>query len=214
MPKAKRNMRQRMDGLELLGQVPDREAALAFFDPQYRQVLDKMDYGNEGDRQKERAELPQMDDRICKRMLAEIERALRPMGHAGLWVDKFGLVSGHWRRWLPDVTSLAPVDMVTWNKDRIGMGRRFRCQTEFMIVLQKGPLRADGVWTDHQTGDTWTEKADRKRHPHAKPVALTGKVIAACTNSGDLVIDPCAGGYGTLDACRVLARDFLGCDLV
>ena len=41
-------------GLELLKQIEDSSIALCFFDPQYRGVLDKMKYGNEGERQKGR----------------------------------------------------------------------------------------------------------------------------------------------------------------
>lgn len=46
-------------GLELLNQLPDQSIDLAFFDPQYRGVLNKMRYGNEGERQKRRSTLIQ-----------------------------------------------------------------------------------------------------------------------------------------------------------
>jgi hypothetical protein len=41
---------QRGDALELLRSVPDASTPLTFFDPQYRGVMDKLDYGNEGAR--------------------------------------------------------------------------------------------------------------------------------------------------------------------
>lgn len=47
------------DGLELLRSTPDNYTKLVIFDPQYRQVLDHLKFGNEGERQKERAGLPQ-----------------------------------------------------------------------------------------------------------------------------------------------------------
>jgi site-specific DNA-methyltransferase (adenine-specific) len=50
----KRNVAQRGDALELLKTLPDACAALAFFDPQHRGVLDKLKFGNEGARQRER----------------------------------------------------------------------------------------------------------------------------------------------------------------
>ena len=40
------------DGLELLRSTPDNYTKLVIFDPQYRQVLDKLKFGNEGKRQK------------------------------------------------------------------------------------------------------------------------------------------------------------------
>ena len=38
-------------GLELMRSLESQSIHLAFFDPQYRGVLDKMQYGNEGERQ-------------------------------------------------------------------------------------------------------------------------------------------------------------------
>ena len=35
----------------------------------------------------------------------------------------------------------------------------------------------------------------------------------ATTNKGDLIVDPCAGGFGVLEICSELEREFLGCDL-
>src|SRR5262249_51566754 len=47
-----RNIAQQGDALDLLTSLPDACAALAFFDPQHRGVLDKLKFGNEGARQK------------------------------------------------------------------------------------------------------------------------------------------------------------------
>jgi site-specific DNA-methyltransferase (adenine-specific) len=40
------------------------------------------------------------------------------------------------------------------------------------------------------------------------------RLIASVTRKNDLVVDPCAGGYGVLDACQELGREFLGSDLI
>lgn len=59
------NKRLKMDGLQLLSMIPEKTVSAVFFDPQYRGILDKMKYGNEGkSRGKERALLPQMSDQI------------------------------------------------------------------------------------------------------------------------------------------------------
>lgn len=203
-----------MGGGRLLASLRDEETGLAFLDPEWRAVLDKLKYGNEGERQKGRAALPQMTDEMIQYFVGEIERALRPSRHLMLWVDKFGVVEGVWKRWLPKGSTLAPVDMISWNKGRPGMGRRSRNRTEFVIVLQKPPIRAKGIWTDHGIDDCWLEDADRGRHPHAKPLALIQRLIRATTKRGDLVVDPCAGGYGVLDAGIATGRQFLGCDIV
>lgn len=214
---AKQNEKQKMDGILLLSEVEDRAAALAFFDPQYRTVLDKMAYGNEGNagsRQRARANLRQMSDRAISLFMEELTRALRPSGHLMLWLDKFCVVQASWKKWAPEERRLQPVDLLHWNKARTGMGRRLRCRSEYLLIFQKPPVRAAGVWKDHRLDDTHVEQSSRAGHPHAKPVQLARRLILATTKPGDLVLDPAAGGYSVLEACRDTGRRFLGCDLL
>ena len=42
------NQRNQYDGLRLLQQMAPASVPLCIFDPQYRGILDKMQYGNEG----------------------------------------------------------------------------------------------------------------------------------------------------------------------
>ena len=49
---------------------------------------------------------------------------LIPTGHLFLWMDKYELVNG-FREWLHD-NQLAIVDLIVWNKKRLGMGYRTR----------------------------------------------------------------------------------------
>ena len=88
------NKKNKMNGLHLLNNTPDNFVKLVFLDPQYRGVLDKLSYGNEGSRQKKRAQLPQMEDDVIRKFVENIERVLVPSGHFMLWVDKFHLVEG------------------------------------------------------------------------------------------------------------------------
>lgn len=207
------NARQRMNGIDLFDALPDRIAKLVILDPQYRTVLDELKFGNEGARQKGRAQLPQMTDSDIAYFVSEAARVLHPSGHLALWMDKFSLVEGVFRRWLRRAPSLAVVDMLVWNKLRIGMGRRSRVQTEYVVICQKAPQRAAGAWTDRGIPDCWGEHHDREVHPHCKPFRLTDRLIRATTLRDDLVVDPCAGGYGVLEACQQSGRIFLGCDL-
>ncbi|EAJ3409394.1 site-specific DNA-methyltransferase, partial [Campylobacter coli] len=55
------NKKNKMNGLKLLKLIDKESIKVVFFDPQYRGVLDKLSYGNEGkSRGKERSALPQM----------------------------------------------------------------------------------------------------------------------------------------------------------
>ena len=202
-----------MDGLGLLKSLENSSINVVFFDPQYRGVLDKMNYGNEGERQIERSKLVQMSERKITSFIKEINRILKPSGHLFLWTDKFHLCEGI-ADWLKK-TDLAIVDMVVWNKGRIGMGYRTRRSSEYLLILQKTPIKSKGIWLIKNIPDVWTEKIDNKtkKHPHQKPLGLQKILIEAVSNSGDLVVDPAAGSYSVLEACLLSQRTFLGCDI-
>ena len=95
------------------------------------------------------------------------------------------------------------------------MGYRTRRFGEHLVILQKKPLRAKGVWRLHDIPDVWSEKIENgnRSHTHAKPIELQKKLIEAVTNVGDIVVDPAAGGYSVLTAALAVDRHFLGCDL-
>ncbi len=204
--------RRRMDGLRLLGQLADASVPAAFLDPQYRGILDRMKYGNEGKgRGQKRSALRQMGEEEIRNFIGEIGRVLVPSGHLFLWVDKFHLCTGI-GPWF-EGTELEVVDMVTWHKGRIGMGYRTRRSSEHLVAVQKAPKRAKGVWTAHDIPDVWTEAAARGGHTHAKPVGLQMRLIEAVTAPGDVVVDPAAGSYSVMEACLASGRRFLGCDV-
>lgn len=202
------NMPNVGNGLTLMRKLKSGIAPCMFFDPQYRGVLDEMDYGNEGARQGDRADLPQMSAEVIHRFLVEIERVLRPGRYCFMWVDKFTLCEGRYQ-----IAGLKCVDLITWNKQRIGMGYRTRRKGEYLRVLQKPPIEAQATWSDRGIPDVWDEvKPDG--HPHAKPFELQRTLIAAVTQPGEYVLDPCAGGYGVMRAAHAVGRRFYGCDLL
>lgn len=221
------NRRNRGDGLKLLKSLDNDSVPLVFFDPQYRGVLDKLSYGNEGARQKERAKLPQMTDFDIWSFGREIERVLKPSGHCMMWMDKYILcnydprrIFGQGvRRILAEYTVYGPcrmrtVDLITWDKLKFGMGYRSRRRGEYVMVLQKEPIRVKGVWRVHNIPDVYPERVDNKDHVHRKPHNLQCDLIRATTDPGDLVVDPCAGSFSVLEACRATNRNFLGCDIM
>jgi len=201
--------RRQGDALEMVRERPAESVALAFFDPQYRSVLDKMKYGNEGKKRgRRRVALQQMPNGYIHCVIGAIADALAPSGHLMLWVDKFMLCEGQHLE-LIDGVGLDLVDMVTWSKARMGMGYRSRRFTEHLLIFQKPPKRAKGVWTRKNIPDNWVEPIDiklRRGHPHAKPFGLIKAMIETTTKPGDLVIDPAAGSYVVERACIELGR--------
>ena len=209
---AKANRRNKCDGIEFLKEIPDGAAAAAFFDPQYRSLLDNLAYGNEGTtRGRARFVLPQMPEDLIRNFILEIARTLRRSGHLFLWLDKFGLLNGFSER--TEGSGLAVVDLIAWDKERFGMGYRTRRQTEYLVVYQKPPKRAKDVWTERAIPDVWSERQVRADGTHAKPVKLQQALIRSVTRPEDWVIDPAAGSFSVLKACRMEGRTFLGCDI-
>lgn len=200
-----------IDGLELLDNINDCVIAACFFDPQYRGVMDKMKYGNEGVRQKGRAELTQMSEEMIMRFIKETGRVLKPGGHLFLWIDKFHLCEGTLHR--IKNSCLSVVDLITWDKGRIGMGYRTRRKSEYLLIIQKHPVKAKGYWTRHDIADVWTEKITGKKHAHQKPFLLQKSLIEAVSAEGDYILDPCAGSYVVMSICKEISRNFIGGDL-
>ena len=204
--------RLKMDGLTFLLKLQQDSIPIAFFDPQYRGILDKLGYGNEGeDRGKARSSLQQMSEDIICQFIVGLNRILIPSGHLFLWMDKFHLCTG-FSDWL-NGTQLDVVDMLTWDKERIGMGYRTRRTSEHLIILQKQPRRAKGVWKIHNISDVWQESVERNGYAHKKPIRLQEELIAAVSNEGDVVVDPAAGSFSVMEACKLRNRKFLGCDI-
>jgi site-specific DNA-methyltransferase (adenine-specific) len=211
-----RNVAQRGDALDLLRSLPDGCMSLAFFDPQHRGVLDRLKFGNEGTRQRGRAKLPAMTEDYIDAVCIEIARVLKPGGYLMRWLDTFGLVEGHHLR-IPR-EYVEPVDLIAWDSLRLGMGKRARSRGDYLLVLQKPPVKAGSTWRDHRTPRRWPEKIDfklypRKLYPHAKPIGLISRLIAATTEVGDLVVDPAAGSFTVMHVAHQLERQFVGCDL-
>ena len=205
------NRKNKIDGMDLLKGIEDRSIAAVFFDPQYRGLLDFLNYGNEGvGRGKARCDLPQMTEELIIVFLREINRVIRPSGHCFLWIDKFHLMQSV-PKWIEE-TKLHIVDMITWEKGKLGMGWRSRRKSEYLVVLQKTPRKAKGCWNDHTIPDVWREDT-MGTHPHSKPIGLEKRLIEATTQEGDIVLDPAAGGYSVMEACKATGRVFIGGDL-
>jgi site-specific DNA-methyltransferase (adenine-specific) len=208
-----RNTPQAGDALALLQSLSDSCTRLGFFDPQHRDNLDKLKYGNEGARQRERSKLPQMSSEYIDACCREFARVLMPSSYLMQWMNAFQLGTGVHLR-IAGV--LQVVDIIAWDNLRIGMNRRSRRRGDYLVALQKPPLKARATWRTKPTiPDRWPEKIikPRSQHPHIKPIGLISALIEAITSPGDLVVDPAAGSFVVMHAARQLGREFLGCDL-
>jgi site-specific DNA-methyltransferase (adenine-specific) len=215
------NKKNCCDGIDLLKSI-DFPVSCVFFDPQYRGIMEKLDYGNEGARQKGRALLQQMNEDLIEEFIENISRVLKPSGYLFLWVDKFILCQGSHKDWFEGYRSkfhenkleMNLVDMITWNKESFGMGYRTRKTSEYLLIYQKSPKMIKS-WENKSIRDVWSEKIEHPRmgHPHKKPVGLLEALTLSVTKEYDVVVDPCAGSFPVLDVCKKTNRMFFGCDI-
>lgn len=213
----------KMDGLKLLDSLPEFSVDACIFDPQYRAGLDALAYGNEGkSRMKARSALTQMSNETIVNFISGSYLAMKESAYMFLWVDKFTIAEGIHLNWIDEAFGenknrcLILVDMICWDKGSFGMGARSRRTNEFLLVYQKYPKTTKN-WTDKGIKDTFLEKIPEPRnktaHAHRKPLGLTARLITAAVPVGGIVLDPCAGSFSTLLACKMTGRNFIGCDL-
>jgi site-specific DNA-methyltransferase (adenine-specific) len=210
--------RNKADGLKLLKTTPSEYTRLVFFDPQYRQLLDHLKYGDEGKRQTARVALPQMSGETIRRFGHEIVRVLKPSGYVAMWIDKYILTEGLAPSYF-DTDELVPtlkmVDLITWNKGKIGMGYRSRRKGEYLLIFQKYPIKARATWhTMPCIPDVWDEKIEGRIHVHQKPIGLQRAIIEATTRKGEVVMSPTAGSFSVMEAAHACGRRFLGGDIL
>ena len=146
----------------------------------------------------------------------ESKRVLRPGGYLFLWVEKRHILNREWHTWLP--RGLAAVDLIAWDTldDDLGAtsGPAWTApRATYLIVIQRPPRNPDPGWRQQEILDVWREERIQCRPFVPTPPGLLTRLIEASTKEGDLVIDPAAGTFTVLDACRQKDRVFLGCDL-
>ena len=69
----------------------------------------------------------------------------------------------------------------------------------------------EDTWYFPRVAGTFKERAGF--HGCQMPEQLLGRIIKACSNPGEAVLDPFAGSATTLTVAKKLGREFLGCEL-
>lgn len=121
------------------------------------------------------------------------------------------------------------LNVITWQKSDPPPNlscRYFNFSTEYIIWARKDAKkphkfnyeamkRLNG---DKQMTDVWKIPAVGKwektcgKHPTQKPLRLLYRIILACTDKGDIILDPFAGSCTTGIAANLLERNFIGID--
>jgi ParB/RepB/Spo0J family partition protein len=78
-----------------------------------------------------------------------------------------------------------------------------------ILVFSKGDWPDLTRWSDLQRS---TEK-EKEWHPWQQCLSEVENLVRSFSKPGDLIIDPCAGGFTTAIACLKQNRRFVGCDV-
>ena len=76
-------------------------------------------------------------------------------------------------------------------------------------------IYSKGTWEPlHMWSDTFiTQDREKDWHPWQRPLHEVESLVQYFSRPGDLVIDPCGGGFTTAIACHRENRRFVGCDI-
>jgi len=107
-----------------------------------------------------------------------------------------------------------------WTQDRM----KEAYKKGLIIQSRQGAVPALKRYLDEQegnpVGDIWTDilpvqaqAAERLGYPTQKPLALLERIVDACSNPGDVVLDPFCGCGTTIDAAQKLGRRWIGIDV-
>lgn len=86
------------------------------------------------------------------------------------------------------------------------------------VDVTKAFSAAQDTWLASRVAGTFGERHERgvagkKRGCPQMPLAVMERIVRACSNPGDLVLDPMSGTFATGDAALRLGRRFLGFDI-
>jgi site-specific DNA-methyltransferase (adenine-specific) len=78
-----------------------------------------------------------------------------------------------------------------------------------ILIFSKGGFPRKGQWHDV----SYVRTKEKNWHPWQQPLPEVEKLVRDFSKPGDLVIDPCGGGFTTAEACLRLSRRCISCDV-
>lgn len=106
------------------------------------------------------------------------------------------------------------VNALIWDKGRVGLGRVFRHQHEFIMWCHDSGAREsdDGVLRTDVI--KFSPTLSKKRiHPVEKPIALYKHLLSAIKGPDMLFLDPYAGSGTSIEAAISLDIDYIGYEI-
>ncbi|MEM8975803.1 MAG: site-specific DNA-methyltransferase [Pseudomonadota bacterium] len=223
------------DCLEQLASLPEASVDLVFADPPYNLQLEKdlLRPNNtvvDGVHQEwDKFQDFQAYDAFCRAWLGECRRILKPDG--AIWVIgsyhnifRLGAALQDLGFWLQnDVIWRKTNPMPNFRGRRftnahetlIWAGRQQSSRVTFNYDALKASnddlqMRSDWLFPICSGPERLKDTSGRKAHPTQKPEAILHRIMIACTNPGDVVLDPFFGTGTTGAVAKKLGRKWIG----
>jgi site-specific DNA-methyltransferase (adenine-specific) len=147
--------------------------------------------------------LPQIGELAAMAERILVQGGLFAMHSGQYYLDQvMGMLGRHltWRwmiasEWSGDANMVHPLDLGS--------------QWKPILVYSKGPWRKRGRWYDVSRVDA----KEKDYHDWQQPLEEVERLVRYFSDPGDLVVDPCGGGFTTALACRNLGRRCVSCDV-
>ena len=150
-----------------------------------------------------------MQEEYIKSFKKKIERVLKPNGRVFIFCNDSYYPSIF--RAFYDWHSL---QMVVWDKEKIGMGKPFRKQHELILYANRESFEYIRGCKTFATVMKYKQVPTKERlHPAQKPLELLKDLIMGYTTEGEIVLDCFMGSGATGVACKKLNRKFIGIEL-
>jgi DNA modification methylase len=78
-----------------------------------------------------------------------------------------------------------------------------------ILVYSKGNWQNRGMWVDL----SHVPSKEKDWHPWQQPLQEVEMLVRYFSAQGDLIVDPCGGGFTTAVACQALGRCCVSCDV-
>ena len=223
------------DCLEQLASLPEASVDLVFADPPYNLQLEKdlLRPNNtvvDGVHQEwDKFQDFQAYDAFCRAWLGECRRILKPDGaicvigsyhnifrlgaalqDLGFWLQNDVI----WRKTNP-MPNFRGRRFTNAHETLIWAGRQQSSRVTFNYDALKASnddlqMRSDWLFPICSGPERLKDSSGRKAHPTQKPEAILHRIMIACTNPGDVVLDPFFGTGTTGAVAKKLGRKWIG----
>lgn len=195
------------DCLEVMNKIPDESIDLIVTDPPYSTPT----ITGFGRKQVKNVADLSIQETYMKCLKKEFERILKPNAPVFIFCDD---------KYYPSIYrafyNWQSVQMVVWDKGKIGMGKPFRKRHELLVYANRETIdynRSENI-THYPTVLNYKIVSEKeKMHPAQKPTKLLEDLILGFSNENDTVLDCFMGSGSTGVACKHTNRNFIGIEL-